>query len=164
MRVRSVSTRAVVFYDEMGTKYTVPAYGDLEVPDMLWSDTTFRKWVRWKFREIDISSANHVMEDPEMSADNVIQPIGMDMDTIVNLKLKRASATATANMLEVRTEADALLGGITSAGMLKFVAANQQTTVGAAGGASALPATPTRYFKVKDDAGTTLVIPAYAAS
>lgn len=43
-------------------------------------------------------------------------------------------------------------------------AANQQTTVGAAGGASALPAMPTTYLKVKDSAGTTLVIPAYAAS
>ncbi len=37
-------------------------------------------------------------------------------------------------------------------------------TVGAAGGASALPATPTKYLKVVDSAGTTLVIPAYAAS
>lgn len=41
---------------------------------------------------------------------------------------------------------------------------SRQTTVGAAGGASALPATPTKYLKVKDEAGTTLVIPAYAAS
>jgi hypothetical protein len=41
-------------------------------------------------------------------------------------------------------------------------AANAQTTVGAAGGASALPATPTKYLKVKDSAGTTYVIPAYA--
>jgi hypothetical protein len=39
-----------------------------------------------------------------------------------------------------------------------------QTTVGAAGAASALPATPTKYLKVVDSAGTTLVIPAYAAS
>jgi hypothetical protein len=43
-------------------------------------------------------------------------------------------------------------------------AALEQTTVGAAGGASALPATPTKYLKVMDTAGTTLVIPAYAAS
>ncbi len=36
--------------------------------------------------------------------------------------------------------------------------------VGPAGGASALPITPTKYLKVKDSAGTTLVVPAYAAS
>lgn len=54
---------------------------------------------------------------------------------------------------------------ITSTGLFKWTdAANQQTTVGAAGGASALPATPTKYLKVVDSAGTTLVVPAYAAS
>lgn len=48
---------------------------------------------------------------------------------------------------------------------LKFGHADHaQTTVGAAGGASALPATPTKYFKVKDSGGTEYVIPAYAAA
>lgn len=41
---------------------------------------------------------------------------------------------------------------------------NEQTTVGAAGAASAVPATPTKYLKVKDKDGTTLVVPAFAAS
>jgi hypothetical protein len=54
-------------------------------------------------------------------------------------------------------------GFMTVYDFLQFQAANAQTTVGAAGGASALPATPTKYLKVKDSAGTTLVIPAYAA-
>lgn len=50
-------------------------------------------------------------------------------------------------------------------GVLRWgAAANEQTTVGAAGAASALPATPTKYLKVKDSAGTTLVVPAYAAA
>lgn len=39
-----------------------------------------------------------------------------------------------------------------------------QTTVGAAGAASALPATPSKYLKVQDDLGVTYVIPAYAAA
>lgn len=43
-------------------------------------------------------------------------------------------------------------------------AGNTQTTVGAAGGASALPATPTKFFHVRDSAGTILVIPAYASA
>lgn len=47
---------------------------------------------------------------------------------------------------------------------LKWAAANEQTTVGAAGGASALPATPTKFLKITDSAGTTLVVPAYAAA
>ncbi len=54
---------------------------------------------------------------------------------------------------------------VTAAQLLQWTASgNQQTTVGAAGGASALPATPTKFLKVVDSAGTTLVIPAYAAS
>lgn len=58
----------------------------------------------------------------------------------------------------------AKLFSVTAAGIPTWdAAANQQTTVGAAGGASALPATPTKYLKVVDSAGTTLVIPAYAA-
>lgn len=48
--------------------------------------------------------------------------------------------------------------------MLGWIAGNEQTTVGAAGGASALPGTPTKYLKIKDSAGTTLVVPAYAAA
>lgn len=41
-------------------------------------------------------------------------------------------------------------------------AAFWQTTVGAAGAASALPATPTEYLKVQNNAGQTRVIPCYA--
>jgi len=37
-----------------------------------------------------------------------------------------------------------------------------QTTVGAAGAASALPATPTKYLSVKDSTGTEYVMPVYA--
>lgn len=43
-------------------------------------------------------------------------------------------------------------------------AGNFQTTVGAAGGGSALPATPTKYAKWTDDGGTTYVFPLYAAA
>ena len=37
-----------------------------------------------------------------------------------------------------------------------------QTTVGAAGAAAALPATPSKYLIVKDSAGTEFIVPAYA--
>ncbi len=50
-------------------------------------------------------------------------------------------------------------------GLLRYMdAARFQTTVGAAGGASALPATPTKYGKFVDDSGTTYVFPLYAAA
>jgi hypothetical protein len=64
-----------------------------------------------------------------------------------------------------RSSAAAVLLSVSSDGIPQWNAAgNQQTTVGAAGGASAPPATPTKYFKVKDSAGTTFVVAAYAAA
>ncbi len=53
---------------------------------------------------------------------------------------------------------------IDSSGPRWFDANLEQTTVGSAGGASAPPATPTKYLKVVDSAGATLVVAAYAQS
>lgn len=78
--------------------------------------------------------------------------------------LGRGFAGQTGNLQEWQDSAAAVLAAITAAGMHKWAAANEQTTIGAAGGAAALPATPTKFLKVKDSAGTTLVIPAYAAA
>lgn len=65
---------------------------------------------------------------------------------------------------QVWDSTDAVIATIDSAGLHRWGAVNEQITVGAAGAAAALPATPTKYLKVKDSAGTTLVIPAYAAA
>ena len=48
-------------------------------------------------------------------------------------------------------------------GEIKFTNGPTQTTVGAAGGASALPATPTGYLRV-EISGTEFVIPFYAVA
>jgi hypothetical protein len=56
---------------------------------------------------------------------------------------------------------DVLQFSITAAGLPKWITGNTQTTVGAAGAGSALPATPVRYVKIVDGSGTTLVVPAY---
>lgn len=50
---------------------------------------------------------------------------------------------------------------VTKDGRPQWSAQNTQTTVGAAGGASAPPATPKRWLRVLDADGTVLVIPAY---
>jgi len=77
----------------------------------------------------------------------------------------RARASQTGDLFQTQDSTNAVLLAVTAAGLPQWKAAgNQQTTVGAAGGASALPATPTKYLKIVDSAGTTLVIPAYAAS
>jgi hypothetical protein len=74
-----------------------------------------------------------------------------------------AFSTAGAKLLSVRTATVEKMS-VDKDGLLNWIAGNEQTTVGAAGGASALPATPTKYIKIKNSAGTTLVIPAYAAT
>lgn len=72
--------------------------------------------------------------------------------------------SGTGLSLDIRN-GSASLFAVTAAGLPQWVAAaNQQTTVGAAGAAAALPAAPAKYLKVVDSAGTTYVIPAYAAS
>jgi hypothetical protein len=48
-------------------------------------------------------------------------------------------------------------------GVINLASPETQTTVGAAGGASALPATPTGYMKIMMGS-TEVVIPYYAAS
>lgn len=52
--------------------------------------------------------------------------------------------------------------GITTSGRIEYVAANTATTVGAAGGASALPATPTGYLLIVIG-GTNYKVPYYAS-
>lgn len=74
-------------------------------------------------------------------------------------------ASQTANLFETQTSAGTVEFAITASGLPKWSDAGMiQTTVGAAGAASALPASPSKYLKVVDSAGTTYVIPAYAAS
>jgi len=53
---------------------------------------------------------------------------------------------------------------LTIVGLINWVAGNQQATVGAAGAAAAPPASPERWLRVKDSAGTTLVLAAYLAA
>jgi hypothetical protein len=105
--------------------------------------------------------------------------------------LVKGFSTQTSNLQQWQSSAGVILTSIDSAGKLVFgpsgsqdtvlyrSAANElatddimrfnaagtfQTTVGAAGGGDALPATPTKYLKIKDEAGTTFVVPCYAAA
>lgn len=76
----------------------------------------------------------------------------------------RGTSGQTADLQQWQDSTPSALLSITNTGRIKWnSASNVQTTVGSAGGASALPATPTKYLKVVDNAGTTLVVPAYAA-
>lgn len=82
--------------------------------------------------------------------------------------IQRAAAGQVSNLTEWQTALAAGSGGgarvplaVTKDGRLKTGTTNEQTTVGAAGGASGLPATPTKYLRVELADGTQVVIPAY---
>jgi len=78
--------------------------------------------------------------------------------------IAKGYSAQTAALFEARNSSDSVLASISAAGLHRWNSAgNEQTTVGAAGGASALPGAPTKYLKVVDSSGATLVIPAYAA-
>ncbi len=76
-----------------------------------------------------------------------------------------AKAGQTAKLFEVRDSSDVALMSVDKDGKLVWaVAGNTQTTVGAAGVCSAVPATPTKYLKVVDSDGAVLVVPAFLPS
>jgi hypothetical protein len=91
--------------------------------------------------------------------------VGIQTNAAVNRGLIIVGAASQSGDLQQwQDSSGAILRSITAVGLTKWAsAATVQTTVGAAGAAAALPATPTKYLKVVDDTGTTLVIPAYAA-
>jgi len=78
--------------------------------------------------------------------------------------IAKGAAAQTANLQERRDSAGAVLSSVTAAGLHKWASGNEQTTVGAAGAASALPASPTKYLKVVGSDGTTYAIPAFLAA
>ena len=76
----------------------------------------------------------------------------------------KGAASQSANLQDWRDSSAAVLSSVTAAGLHKWSSGNEQTTVGAAGAASALPASPTKYLKVVGSDGTTYVVPAFLAA
>lgn len=86
-------------------------------------------------------------------------------DAGIPLKARGHSASQTGNLIQAEASGGVPVWSVDKDGLPKWEdASNIQTTVGAAGGASALPASPTKYLKVKGSDGTVYVIPAFAVS
>jgi len=94
-----------------------------------------------------------------------------DASNYVRASLAATSTTITLAAETAGTGADDVTLNLTAAGtgtikcnsQIEYVAGNTQTTVGAAGGAAALPATPTGYLKF-NVGGTTFAVPYYASA
>jgi microcystin-dependent protein len=52
MIVQNVSSRNILLRDSGNATYTIPAYGQLTIDDSKWSDNEFRRWVRFRIRDI----------------------------------------------------------------------------------------------------------------
>lgn len=76
--------------------------------------------------------------------------------------ISRNFAAQTAESWAIQNSAGSTIYAVTAAGLMRYISGNTATTVGAAGGASALPLTPTGYLKV-DIGGTEYKVPYYAA-
>jgi hypothetical protein len=72
----------------------------------------------------------------------------------------RGAASQSAEIFQAQDSSTAELISIRSDGKINFISANTATTVGAAGAASALPATPVGYLQITI-AGTTYKLPYY---
>lgn len=76
----------------------------------------------------------------------------------------RTGPTPAGDLQQWQNSSSTVLASVTSDGLHKWSSGNEQTTVGAAGAASALPASPSKYLKIVGSDGVTYVVPAYAAS
>jgi len=88
--------------------------------------------------------------------------MGSDQSAGSLFTLSSGSALGTTNVITADASGN-LVFGTNSSSVVRFNNATQ-STVGAAGGASALPATPTGYVEVKLNGTTSYVIPYYAKS
>jgi hypothetical protein len=54
--IRNISARNITLRDTDGLIYVVPAYGTVSLDDALWDDTEFRRWVRYRVRDVAITT------------------------------------------------------------------------------------------------------------
>lgn len=60
MKLRNLSTRSITLTDATGARYTIPQYADLDVNSNLWADTTFRRTLKYRSRDLSISDDSAV--------------------------------------------------------------------------------------------------------
>jgi hypothetical protein len=112
---------------------------------------------------IDLSGRLAVGNPPPIGLSNGI--VATPISEAVTPLLVKGFAAQTADLFQSQDSAGVNYLAITASGLPRWSAATMvQTTVGAAGTAATLPAKPTKFLKVVDEVGTTLVVPAYAAA
>src|SRR5438552_3197908 len=55
MIINNLSTNEIVLIDNDSNQYTIPALNTLFINDSLLNDNTFRKWLKWRIRDLVIN-------------------------------------------------------------------------------------------------------------
>lgn len=143
MLIHNLSTRTITLRDVSANTYVVPAVGDLTVADALWSDTEFRRWLRYRARDLVIATAtagDAVSNAPGTTIQNTITA---GSATVTPLILK-GFASQTADLFQIQNSAAVVLGKWSAAGIF-YVTANdviirdattQRVFVGSVGGSN----------------------------
>lgn len=136
--------------------------------DVLRSDDTI--WAAALLATSTVIAGSHVQASNTLAAQTRIGPVGPGSEAGIgggsglDVVLYRSAADIWRTPDSLTVDANFRVGSTIAGPAVRFDNAGQfQTTVGAAGPASALPATPTKYLKVLDQAGATFVVPVYAS-
>jgi hypothetical protein len=74
MQLRNTSTRTLILRDALDNKYVVPGNSDLTVSDKLWTDTTFRRWLHGRMRDIEVASDTFIIYKGAFNFNNIANP------------------------------------------------------------------------------------------
>lgn len=162
-----------------GGRVTVNHYGGADLVDLsfagtTWGDGNVLADIRWESRNVLGILKLNDSGLPELHFGGPGSPalvvnrervlVMARTETLVPLTVQ-GKPLQSADLHQWKDSAGTVSLAVTAAGLPKWAAAgNVQTTVGAAGGAAALPASPTKYLKVVGDDGVTYVVPAFAAA
>lgn len=117
MLLRNTSTRSIVLRDTGGTQYVVLANSDLTLSDSLWGDNEFRRWIRYRIRDLIVTSAtagDAISNAPSTTATNTIVPVGTG---VVAVTVKQASG-GSVNLQEWRNSANGIVTSIANDGTI----------------------------------------------
>lgn len=123
MLLRNTSTRSIVLRDTGGTQYVVLANSDLTLSDSLWGDNEFRRWIRYRIRDLIVTSAtagDAISNAPSTTATNTIVPVGTG---VVATTIKQASG-GTVNLTEWRNSSNTLIGFVGNDGAISSAGAS----------------------------------------
>lgn len=117
MLIHNLSTRSITLRDTGANTYVVPAVGDLTASDALWSDNEFRRWLRYRARDLVVSTStagDAVSNAPGTTLQNTIVA-GNATVTPITLK---GFASQSADLFQIQNSASTVLTKLNAAGAL----------------------------------------------